>query len=78
MIRSVGKKYSSYANDFEEEPLNRKIFDTATIYHDGDNADWHDNPYDYAIDTREVDSTTALDLRLAPGGGAAVKLLPSD
>ena len=50
---------------------------TATIYHDGDNADWHDNPYDYAIDTREVDSTTALELKLAPGGGGAVRLIPN-
>lgn len=50
---------------------------TATIYHDGENADWHDNPYNYAIDTRQVDSTTALQLRLAPGGGAAIRLMPS-
>lgn len=44
----------------------------ATIYRDGDNAHWKDNPTDYDIATQEVTKKTTLELRLAPGGGTAI------
>jgi hypothetical protein len=44
----------------------------ATIYRDGDEAHWKDNPTDYKIETREVTSDSTLDLWMAPGGGTAI------
>lgn len=46
----------------------------AIVYRDGADADWETNPESYAIDTLQVDSTSKLALKLAPGGGAAVTL----
>ncbi len=46
----------------------------AEIYRDGESADWSSNPYDLVIERRTVRSTDTLGLRLAPGGGAAVRL----
>jgi len=47
---------------------------TAHIYRDGEQANWEDKPYEYVIETREVTATDALDLRLAAGGGFAIRL----
>ncbi|MDZ7682454.1 MAG: glycoside hydrolase family 97 protein [Fodinibius sp.] len=44
----------------------------ATIYRDGENAHWENNPTDYEIETREVNSSDSLKLWLAPGGGTAI------
>jgi hypothetical protein len=49
----------------------------ATIYRDGDKADWKDNPEEYVIEKFVVDSKTKLKLKLAPGGGTAISLLPA-
>ena len=46
----------------------------ATIWRDGDGAHYRDNPYALEIVTQTVRSTTGLDMLLAPGGGAAVRL----
>ena len=48
----------------------------AIIYRDGDNADWKSNPEAYTIETMTVDSGSRLTLKLAPGGGAAVSIVP--
>jgi hypothetical protein len=48
---------------------------TAHIYADGDDAHWDDNPTDLKISEMEVDATTVMDLKLAPGGGVAVSIL---
>jgi len=45
----------------------------ATIYRDGTKADWISNPYDIEIVSQEVDNATTLTLRLAPGGGEAIR-----
>jgi len=45
---------------------------TATIYRDGENASWDENPTEYEIETQEVTSETNLDLWIAPGGGTAI------
>jgi alpha-glucosidase len=49
----------------------------AEIYRDGVNADWVTNPYDIEIDQRLVDNGTMLTLRLAPGGGQAIRFRPA-
>lgn len=48
----------------------------ATIYRDGDSADWKTNPHDYAIETQVVAREDTLELRLAAGGGAAIRFRP--
>jgi len=48
----------------------------ATIYKDGAGADWKSNPEAYSIGTMTVDSGSRLSLQLAPGGGAAVSIMP--
>ncbi len=50
----------------------------AQIYRDGANADWKTRPYEMVIEEQAVTSDTILELPLAPGGGAAVRLLPAD
>ena len=49
----------------------------ATIYCDADNADWQKNPEAYKIEKFIVDSKTKLKLKLAPGGGTAISLIPA-
>lgn len=49
----------------------------AIIYRDGDKADWKNNPEEYAIEKFIVDNKTKLKLKLAPGGGTAVSLIPA-
>jgi hypothetical protein len=48
----------------------------AVIYKDADNADWKNNPEAYAIEKFLVDAKTIMKLKLAPGGGAAVSIMP--
>jgi alpha-glucosidase len=49
---------------------------TAQIYRDGDDAHWKDNPFAFARETREVTSADTLTLRLAAGGGQAIRFVP--
>jgi hypothetical protein len=49
---------------------------TATIYADADDADYIKKPAAYVISKRVVDSKTVLSLKLAPGGGCAVSIMP--
>ena len=49
----------------------------AEIYRDGDDADFHgDKRFRFARETREVTSADSLTLRLAPGGGEAIRFVP--
>ncbi len=48
-----------------------------TIYRDGINAHWKDNPEAYIIEKFIVDNTTVIDLKLAPGGGTAISFIPA-
>lgn len=48
----------------------------AEIYTDGNGADYKSNPYPVIIETKMVDKTTILNLKLAPGGGTAIKFSP--
>ncbi len=47
---------------------------TAQIYRDGEKAHWENTPFDYIVETREVTSADTLNLRLAAGGGFAIRL----
>ena len=44
----------------------------ATIYQDGNNADWKEKPLSYEIKTLTVNNRSSLKLNLAKGGGTAV------
>ncbi|MEC3908653.1 glycoside hydrolase family 97 protein [Tamlana sp. 2201CG12-4] len=48
----------------------------ATIYKDGEDAHWDNNPTSYTIDEMEVTSNTNLTLVLAAGGGQAISITP--
>ena len=50
----------------------------AEIYRDGEGADWRDQPFAFARETREVGSGDRIVLKLAPGGGAAIRFVPLD
>ena len=47
----------------------------ATIYEDAADAHWKDNPQAYKIRKMKVDSKTKLKQHLAPGGGAAIRIV---
>jgi hypothetical protein len=47
----------------------------AIIYADGEGADWKTNPEAYVIKKMIVDSSSKLDLSLAPGGGTAISIM---
>ena len=47
----------------------------AEIYRDGEAADWKTAPQDIVIETREVTAADVLTLRLAPGGGQAIRFV---
>ncbi|HEU4994975.1 MAG TPA: glycoside hydrolase family 97 protein [Gemmatimonadaceae bacterium] len=49
----------------------------AEIYADGPGANWLTNPLPVAISSRPVDSTTRLTIKLAPGGGQAIRIRPA-
>ncbi len=48
----------------------------AEIYCDGLNANWETNPLSYKIEQKIVNTNTVLTLRLAPGGGTAIRFTP--
>lgn len=48
----------------------------AEIYRDGAEAHWRDAPFAFVRETREVGSADVLELRLAPGGGQAIRFVP--
>ena len=50
----------------------------AIIYEDGPEADYQTNPYPMSIRQLEVNNHTTLHLKLAPSGGAAIRIEKSD
>lgn len=48
----------------------------ATIYKDGKDAHWKDNPKSYEITTETVTNTSKLKLALASSGGVAISIVP--
>jgi hypothetical protein len=49
----------------------------ASMYVDAPNAHWEKNPMAYRIEHVLVNNKTTLDLKLVPGGGAAISLKPA-
>jgi alpha-glucosidase len=49
----------------------------AQIYRDADDADWRTNPHAIVIESRKLRRGEHLTLKLAPGGGEAIRLLAS-
>lgn len=49
----------------------------AEIYRDADDGDWDANPLAYQIEKKSVTARDRLALRLAPGGGEAIRLKPA-
>lgn len=50
----------------------------ATIYQDGKDADWKNNPKSYVIATKTVTNKSMLKLNLVAGGGTAISLVPME
>lgn len=48
-----------------------------TVYKDGINVHWNDNPLDIEIESLTVDSSSTVSFELAEGGGLAISLLKS-
>ncbi len=48
----------------------------AEIYRDGEGADYRSAPFDFAREERVVTSSDRLSIRLAPGGGQAIRFVP--
>ena len=48
----------------------------AEIYRDGDTADYRTNPRDIVIEQRIMTANDRMAMRIAPGGGAAVRFVP--
>ena len=51
---------------------------TAQIYRDGPGADWETDPVNYTIETQTVTADDRLRVRLAPGGGVAIRFQPTE
>ncbi len=49
----------------------------AEIYADAADADWKTNPKAIEISKKLVDASTTMELKLAPGGGAAIRFRPA-
>jgi alpha-glucosidase len=49
----------------------------AEVYADAPTASWRDSPEAIAISSRTVTSTTRLQLKLASGGGQAIRIRPA-
>ncbi|NRA92751.1 MAG: glycoside hydrolase family 97 protein [Psychroserpens sp.] len=47
----------------------------ATIYKDGENAHWNDNPLDIEIETQIINNSSKIKLDLAEGGGVAISVI---
>jgi alpha-glucosidase len=50
----------------------------AEIYRDGDDAHWKRKPFAFVVEKREVTAADTLTVRLAPGGGQAIRFVPKD
>ena len=48
----------------------------AEIHRDGDAAHFERNPHDFVRETREVKAGESMELRLAAGGGVAIRFTP--
>lgn len=71
-ITNENSRNSSVSLDFLD--ANKKY--TAIMYADAPDADYQKNPAAYIISKQVVDNKTVLNLKLAPGGGTAISIMP--
>ena len=85
MVRKAGDKYFLGAST-DEAPrevtlpltfLEKDKQYTATIYADGEKADWKTNPTDYTISEKNVSASDTLQIKMASGGGQAIIFAPT-
>ncbi len=57
--------------------LDAKKSYTAEIYRDGAKAHWKTAPFEFIVEKRKVSSADTLTLRLAAGGGQAIRFVPA-
>lgn len=57
--------------------LDNKTKFLATIYKDADDAHWEKNPEAYVIEKFIINDQTKMKLKLAPGGGFAISVMPA-
>jgi len=50
----------------------------AQVYRDADDADWMKNPTAYVVESTKVDADSVVTVRLAPGGGQAIRFKAID
>jgi glucan 1,4-alpha-glucosidase len=55
--------------------LDPELSYTVTLYADGTDAHWDENPVSYTIKNLQLDHTSEVALQLAPGGGAAISFM---
>ena len=60
--------------DFSKLPLTKGKQYTATIYADGEDASWDENPQSYRITETIVTGNSLLEIPLARSGGVAIEL----
>ena len=70
-ITDENERITSLTFDFLEEG---KTYN-ATIYKDGTNAHWNNNPQDFELENIEVAKDAKMDVKLAPGGGFAISII---
>lgn len=70
-ITDENKRTASIDFDFLEDGTS---YD-ATIYKDGPNAHWNDNPQEYEIENIALTKDDSMDIMLAPGGGFAMSII---
>jgi alpha-glucosidase len=58
--------------------LDETMVYTAQIYRDGPDAHWKTNPYSIAIEERDVARGDTINIKLAAGGGAAIRFKAGD
>lgn len=69
-ITDENERISTIRFDFLE--ANKKY--EATIYKDGPNSDYINNPSSYTIEKKQIDVGSTLNIRLAKGGGYAISI----
>jgi len=60
--------------DFSKIPILQDHEYKATIYADGEDAHWDNNPQSYKITNQSINSKTKLKIKLAAGGGFAISI----
>ena len=72
--REVAVPLDFLANSYQQSAISgqQSVYE-ATIYSDGDGAHWETNPTSYKIEKKTVSSNDTLFIKMAAGGGCAVR-----